>query len=72
MSRPVIEMEDLDTLCKGYVVLGSRADHKQAEFMPKRLKNENFSQLPPPVDKWNCIYFALVLAGVGFLLPYNR
>nr|XP_053650926.1 equilibrative nucleoside transporter 4-like [Cherax quadricarinatus] len=27
--------------------------------------------MSPPEDPWNLIYFALVLAGVGFLLPYN-
>lgn len=28
--------------------------------------------ISPPEDPWHLIYIALVLAGVGFLLPYNR
>lgn len=31
-----------------------------------------FSNLPPPVDKFNFVYFSFILAGIGFLLPYNR
>ncbi|XP_064078448.1 equilibrative nucleoside transporter 4-like [Macrobrachium nipponense] len=27
--------------------------------------------ISPPEDHWNLIYMALVLAGIGFLLPYN-
>ncbi|GLV40804.1 Equilibrative nucleoside transporter 3 [Carabus blaptoides fortunei] len=30
-----------------------------------------FSNLPPPVDKFNFVYFSFILAGIGFLLPYN-
>lgn len=55
-----------ENLSRGYIQLGkNRAAH---DF---RFTN-GFSHLSPPVDKFNGIYFALVLAGVGFLLPYNR
>lgn len=30
------------------------------------------SVAPPPLDRHNAVYFGMVLAGVGFLLPYNR
>lgn len=35
-----------------------------------RMSN-GFNHLSPPIDKYNGIYLSLVLAGVGFLLPYN-
>lgn len=34
--------------------------------------SNGFSNLPPPVDKFNFVYFSFILAGIGFLLPYNR
>jgi len=55
-----------ENLSRGYIQLG-----KARTANDFRLTN-GFSHLSPPVDKCNCIYFALVLAGVGFLLPYNR
>lgn len=27
---------------------------------------------PPPVDYYGKIYLAMILAGTGFLFPYNR
>lgn len=33
--------------------------------------SNGFTHLSPPVDKCNFIYMALVLGGIGFLLPYN-
>nr|CAD7257281.1 unnamed protein product [Timema shepardi] len=54
-----------ENLSRGYIQLGKARAGNDFRF------TNGFSHLSPPVDKCNCIYFALVLAGVGFLLPYN-
>ncbi|XP_069687819.1 equilibrative nucleoside transporter 4 [Periplaneta americana] len=54
-----------ENLSRGYIQLGKARAANDFRF------TNGFSHLSPPVDKCNCIYFALVLAGVGFLLPYN-
>ncbi|XP_021928511.1 equilibrative nucleoside transporter 4 isoform X2 [Zootermopsis nevadensis] len=54
-----------ENLSRGYIQLGKARAANGFRF------TNGFSHLSPPVDKCNCIYFALVLAGVGFLLPYN-
>ncbi|XP_067002183.2 equilibrative nucleoside transporter 4 [Anabrus simplex] len=54
-----------ENLSRGYIQLGKARAANDFRF------SNGFSHLSPPVDKCNCIYFALVLAGVGFLLPYN-
>lgn len=50
----------------GYLKLGK--SRKRNDF---NLTHE-FSNLPPPVDKFNFVYLSFILAGIGFLLPYNR
>lgn len=55
-----------ENLSRGYVQLGKARGINELKL------NDGFSHLSPPVDKCNFIYFALVLAGVGFLMPYNR
>ncbi|XP_049810567.1 equilibrative nucleoside transporter 4 [Schistocerca nitens] len=54
-----------ENLSRGYIQLGKARTANDFRF------TNGFSHLSPPIDKCNCIYFALVLAGVGFLLPYN-
>uniref|UniRef100_A0A1B6C291 Equilibrative nucleoside transporter 4 n=2 Tax=Clastoptera arizonana TaxID=38151 RepID=A0A1B6C291_9HEMI len=54
-----------ENLSRGYIQLG-----KSRAALDFRFTN-GFSHLAPPVDKFNGIYLSLVLAGVGFLLPYN-
>ncbi|XP_043284665.1 equilibrative nucleoside transporter 4 isoform X2 [Venturia canescens] len=54
-----------ENLSRGYVQLG------KARGMNDFKLNNGFNHLSPPVDKCNFIYLALVLAGVGFLMPYN-
>ncbi|XP_033208424.1 equilibrative nucleoside transporter 4 [Belonocnema kinseyi] len=54
-----------ENLSRGYVQLGKARGMNELKF------NDGFTHLSPPVDKCNFIYFALVLAGVGFLMPYN-
>lgn len=54
-----------ENLSRGYVQLGKARGINELKL------NDGFSHLSPPVDKCNFIYFALVLAGVGFLMPYN-
>lgn len=59
---------DADSLNTAYVQLKThRRKHNNSGQNCFRDAN-----ITPPVDKHNGIYFALVLAGVGFLLPYNR
>lgn len=43
-------------------------DRSQSSFK----YSNGFSHILPPTDRYNMIYMALFLAGVGFLLPYNR
>ncbi|XP_063244891.1 equilibrative nucleoside transporter 4 [Bacillus rossius redtenbacheri] len=54
-----------ENLSRGYIQLGKARGGNDFRF------TNGFSHLSPPIDKCNCIYLALVLAGVGFLLPYN-
>ncbi|KAK6173971.1 hypothetical protein SNE40_017335 [Patella caerulea] len=50
-----------ENLTRGYCQLQS----------PSRSRRTNQDRLNPPRDPCSCIYLALVLAGAGFLLPYN-
>ncbi|XP_023221379.1 equilibrative nucleoside transporter 4-like [Centruroides sculpturatus] len=54
-----------ENLSRGYIQLGqgSRAD--------RITRGLSYEHSHPPEDRCHCIYFALLLAGVGFLLPYN-
>lgn len=62
-----IQEDNMDeNLSRGYIQLGKGRRANDFRF------TNGFSHLSPPVDKFNGIYLALVLAGVGFLLPYNR
>ncbi|XP_054288139.1 equilibrative nucleoside transporter 4-like [Macrosteles quadrilineatus] len=54
-----------ENLSRGYIQLGKARGANDFRF------TNGFSHLSPPVDKFNGIYLSLVLAGVGFLLPYN-
>lgn len=65
------EIEDLDKVGMGYLMLDSKAHKKVSEFKPSTEKEWTSRQMSPPGDNCNCIYFSLVFAGVGFLLPYN-
>ncbi|GFT11406.1 equilibrative nucleoside transporter 4, partial [Nephila pilipes] len=52
-------------ISRGYVQLDRPSD-------VDRLVEKNIDHLSrPPNDRCHCIYLALLLAGVGFLLPYN-
>ena len=55
-----------ENLSRGYVQLG------KARGINDFKTTNGFNHLSPPVDKCNFIYLALVVAGVGFLMPYNR
>lgn len=61
-NSPSHEMDE--NLSRGYIQLGKGRGN---DF---RFSKE-FRHLSPPVDKFNTIYLSMVLAGVGFLLPYN-
>ncbi|KAG7205436.1 hypothetical protein KM043_007428 [Ampulex compressa] len=54
-----------ENLSRGYVQLGKARGMNEFKF------SNGFTHLSPPVDKYNLIYLALVLGGIGFLLPYN-
>ncbi|XP_063977034.1 equilibrative nucleoside transporter 4 [Diachasmimorpha longicaudata] len=54
-----------ENLSRGYVQLG------KARGMNEFKSNNGLNHLTPPVDRYGFIYLALILAGVGFLLPYN-
>ncbi|XP_046411770.1 equilibrative nucleoside transporter 4 [Neodiprion virginianus] len=54
-----------ENLSRGYVQLGKARGMNEFKF------TNGFAHLSPPVDKCNFVYLALVLAGAGFLLPYN-
>ncbi|CAH1398750.1 unnamed protein product [Nezara viridula] len=54
-----------ENLSRGYIQLGKARGTNDFRF------TNGFSHLSPPVDKYDKIYYSLVLAGVGFLLPYN-
>lgn len=55
-----------ENLSRGYVQLGKARGMNEFKF------SNGFTHLSPPVDKCNFIYMALILGGIGFLLPYNR
>ncbi|XP_011499005.1 PREDICTED: equilibrative nucleoside transporter 4 [Ceratosolen solmsi marchali] len=55
-----------ENLSRGYVQLG-----KARRLNEMKLGENGFARMSPPVDKWNLIYLSLMLAGAGFLLPYN-
>lgn len=55
-----------ENLSRGYVQLGKARGINDFNF------SKGFKHLSPPIDNYNCIYLALMLGGVGFLLPYNR
>ncbi|XP_015109665.1 equilibrative nucleoside transporter 4 [Diachasma alloeum] len=54
-----------ENLSRGYVQLGKARGMNEFKF------NNGLNHLTPPVDRCGFIYLALILAGVGFLLPYN-
>ncbi|XP_076238806.1 equilibrative nucleoside transporter 3 [Calliopsis andreniformis] len=54
-----------ENLSRGYVQLGKARGMNEFKF------SNGFTHLSPPVDKCNFIYSALILGGIGFLLPYN-
>lgn len=65
------EIEDLDKVGMGYLMLDSKAHKKVSDFKPSTEKEWTSRQMSPPGDNCNCIYYSLIFAGVGFLLPYN-
>ena len=55
-----------ENLSRGYCQLNSpQLNRKRKGGTPSR------DSITPPRDPCNCVYLALVLAGAGFLLPYN-
>ncbi|XP_011310979.1 equilibrative nucleoside transporter 4 [Fopius arisanus] len=54
-----------ENLSRGYVQLGKARGMNEFKF------NNGLNHLTPPVDRCGLIYLSLILAGVGFLLPYN-
>ncbi|XP_066603367.1 equilibrative nucleoside transporter 4 isoform X2 [Prorops nasuta] len=54
-----------ENLSRGYVQLGKARGMNEFKF------SNGLAHLSPPVDKFNFIYLALILGGIGFLLPYN-
>ncbi|CAG5073500.1 Similar to slc29a4: Equilibrative nucleoside transporter 4 (Danio rerio) [Cotesia congregata] len=54
-----------ENLSRGYVQLGKARGVNEFKFV------NGLDHLTPPVDRYNFVYLALVLAGAGFLLPYN-
>nr|XP_037287057.1 equilibrative nucleoside transporter 4-like [Rhipicephalus microplus] len=55
-----------ENLSRGYIQLGRQRVVLQQPGGPLAAGHER-----PPEDRCSCVYLALVLAGVGFLLPYN-
>jgi len=55
-----------ERLSHGYIQLGKPRTTNDFRF------TKGFNHISPPIDKYNGIYLSLVLAGIGFLLPYNR
>jgi hypothetical protein len=54
-----------ETLSRGYVQLARGRRRRPS-------RHRNIDGLTPPEDTYHAIYGAFLLAGVGFLLPYNR
>lgn len=55
-----------ENLSRGYIQLGKSGAVNDYRF------GNGLGHLSPPVDKYNGVYYALIMAGTGFLLPYNR
>ncbi|XP_013781798.1 equilibrative nucleoside transporter 4-like [Limulus polyphemus] len=55
-----------ENISRGYIQLGKSF---KTDRLLRRLSETGHSK--PPEDRCHCIYLALLLAGVGFLLPYN-
>ncbi|XP_064478255.1 equilibrative nucleoside transporter 4-like isoform X2 [Ornithodoros turicata] len=55
-----------ENLSRGYIQLGHNT---WVDRVTRRGISAHHAK--PPLDRCNCVYLALVLAGVGFLLPYN-
>ncbi|XP_037523411.1 equilibrative nucleoside transporter 4 [Rhipicephalus sanguineus] len=55
-----------ENLSRGYIQLGRQRVVLKQPGSPLAPSHER-----PPEDRCSCVYLALVLAGVGFLLPYN-
>ncbi|KAM7296489.1 hypothetical protein ISCGN_021647 [Ixodes scapularis] len=65
-----------ENLSRGYVQLGQSQQSWVDRVAARRRRvsagvGGGVHQGEPPEDRCHCIYLALVLAGVGFLLPYN-
>ncbi|KAG0413367.1 hypothetical protein HPB47_009485 [Ixodes persulcatus] len=65
-----------ENLSRGYVQLGQSQQSWVDRVAARRRRvsagvGGGVHQGDPPEDRCHCIYLALVLAGVGFLLPYN-
>jgi hypothetical protein len=66
-SRQILSLRAADSYNAG------RGYHLTSGFSPTRNNNaEEVEEVLAPVDRANGVYVGLVLAGVGFLLPYNR
>ena len=50
----------------------ANSDAQQSEENAAAGGARSVYQTLPPRDKWNRFYMGFVLAGIGFLLPYNR
>ncbi|XP_077527834.1 equilibrative nucleoside transporter 3 [Haemaphysalis longicornis] len=69
-----------ENLSRGYIQLGSHHQKRQQQKQgaTRILRGGSLQPGPavelgcePPEDRCSCVYLALLLAGVGFLLPYN-
>ncbi|KAH9365108.1 hypothetical protein HPB48_016623 [Haemaphysalis longicornis] len=69
-----------ENLSRGYIQLGSHHQKRQQQKQgsDRILRGGSLQPGPtvelgcePPEDRCSCVYLALLLAGVGFLLPYN-
>ena len=56
-----------ENLSRGYVQLGRCRRMNELKLSDSVLTH----RVAPPSDTWNLVYLSLVLAGIGFLLPYN-
>jgi len=54
-----------ETISRGKITSGRVKDREEASF------SRNLRIQPPVTDRYNLVYISLVLAGAGFLLPYN-
>lgn len=55
-----------ENLSRGYVQLGKARGVNEFKF------SNGLDHITPPTDRYSFVYIALILAGAGFLLPYNR